>query len=434
MTTLAGVPFVRLEFDKDGDVRDSAALGALPDDVTDLIVMSHGWKNDADFATQLYESLLRETEAAAGGALPGKFAAAGVYWPAMLYRPDLTLVPDDFQEGGAAGLDAADIEREALEEEALRTADFLGIQDRQAFADQALRAAGGGGQADALVDELRAAAPPQQADPDALREHGELFDTPGSVLVEHFRVPRAQLCEAETETGSGAGFGSLAAKAWRMLSGPKAAVATVLNQFTYFEMKKRAGLVGEGLARLLDGASLGQVRVHLVGHSFGARVVTSAASRLQHLRPASLILLQGAFSHNALGRGIGSRKIEGAFRNIIESGRVDGPIVVTHTHNDSAVGFFYALASKVSGEIAAATGMQAIIGGPKDLHGGIGANGALALADGESVKMVATPGAALTLERGKVNNILCDSIVTDHMDVMDAEIGRLIWAAVRRPS
>lgn len=71
-------------------------------------------------------------------------------------------------------------------------------------------------------------------------------------------------------------------------------------------MKDRAGHIGRsGLAPVL--ARLRAVapgaRVHLVGHSFGARLVTAAAAGGAGGTVGSLSLLQAAFSHYAFARG-----------------------------------------------------------------------------------------------------------------------------------
>ena len=53
----------------------------------------------------------------------------------------------------------------------------------------------------------------------------------------------------------------------------------VLNFTTYFEMKARAGTVGKnGVAPLIDRLAPQVQRIHLIGHSFGGRVVTAAAA------------------------------------------------------------------------------------------------------------------------------------------------------------
>ena len=54
----------------------------------------------------------------------------------------------------------------------------------------------------------------------------------------------------------------------------------MLNFATYYQMKERAGTVGAGglnpLLRELRAAAP-DLRIHLVGHSFGGRLVTAAA-------------------------------------------------------------------------------------------------------------------------------------------------------------
>ena len=83
----------------------------------------------------------------------------------------------------------------------------------------------------------------------------------------------------------------------------------------------------------------------------------------------TLVLLQAAFSHNGFAVAHDGLPV-GAFRDVVTKARVKGPILVTHTENDWAVGVMYPLASRLSGDTAAA------LGGPEDKYGGIGRNGA----------------------------------------------------------
>ncbi|MGH3709848.1 MAG: hypothetical protein ACRDRQ_17450, partial [Pseudonocardiaceae bacterium] len=59
---LSGIPYVELRFDQDGAVvspdEENAvlALAGRPE-VTDLIVLAHGWNNDMDEARGLYRAL-----------------------------------------------------------------------------------------------------------------------------------------------------------------------------------------------------------------------------------------------------------------------------------------------------------------------------------------------------------------------------------------
>jgi hypothetical protein len=79
------------------------------------------------------------------------------------------------------------------------------------------------------------------------------------------------------------------------------------------------------------------------------------ASGGRTVRPDTVLLLQGAFSHNAFTLK-GDPADRGAFRDVIEKKKVRGAIVNTPTRNDKAVGTAYPIASRISGVIAAALG------------------------------------------------------------------------------
>ena len=86
-----------------------------------------------------------------------------------------------------------------------------------------------------------------------------------------------------------------------------------LRVASYFQMKARAGTVGrQGLGPFLTSLKdqVPQVRVHLVGHSFGARLVAFCLSGIPNASEspvASLTLLQGAFSHWSFSDGSTAR-------------------------------------------------------------------------------------------------------------------------------
>ena len=434
MDEIAGLPFLRLKYDKDGDRIDPGGP-VRPAGVKNLIVIAHGWKNDEAAADRLYATLVGNMRAATGGAQAldeGKFGVSGVYWPAFVFKPDLTILEDDgggaSDEGGAASGGGDDLPAAELDAFAVDVAAFLGVEDAASFRDQVRRATGGGGAADTLADRLRSEVPADGADAEAVFEH-EGRGEPGHRLFEFLRDPPALPDDDgdadEAEGGAMSGGGRDPDRRPRLLAGPRAAIARLLNQFTYFEMKKRAGVVGAGLARDLEADGLAGVHLHLIGHSFGARLVTSAASRLTTIRPSSMTLLQAAYSHNGLG--VGKPPVpEGAFRNVIAGKRVSGPIVITHTRNDRAVGIAYVIASRASGVTASN------FGGPKDPFGGMGANGAQLVAHGEAVGRVMGPGGmAPNLQAGTIINVLADAVIADHNDVANPDVARLALAALR---
>jgi pimeloyl-ACP methyl ester carboxylesterase len=92
-------------------------------------------------------------------------------------------------------------------------------------------------------------------------------------------------------------------------------------------MKIRAGVVSVGLAdHVLYPLVTAGKRVHLVGHSFGGRLMTSATAAVDG-KISNLSVLEGAFSHNALSIDPDG-PINGAFKSVIDNGRI------TTAHSD----------------------------------------------------------------------------------------------------
>ena len=92
MTGQDGIPSIWLEFDECGVTGADTAtqLTALLNrpGIEDLVVMSHGWKNDKSDATKLYGTLWAN---ACTNFPPGKaerIVVAGVLWPAKAFRTD----------------------------------------------------------------------------------------------------------------------------------------------------------------------------------------------------------------------------------------------------------------------------------------------------------------------------------------------------------
>jgi hypothetical protein len=171
-----------------------------------------------------------------------------------------------------------------------------------------------------------------------------------------------------TSAGGAAGLGDI-------FSGIKAGAIRFLNYLAYYEMKQRAGTVGQkGVGPMLDRLADNAQRIHLVGHSFGGRVVTAAAVASTTGKLQSMSLLQAAFSHNGF-----SKSMNGFFRSVVDNQRIKGPILVTYTPNDRAVGIAYPVASRLSGTVASA------FGDANDKFGGLGRNGAQKMEQGEVV-------------------------------------------------
>jgi hypothetical protein len=121
-----------------------------------------------------------------------------------------------------------------------------------------------------------------------------------------------------------------------------------LYAVSFWFMKRRAGQVGERLGRELLApvfANLGDQppRLHLIGHSFGAKLVSSAV--LGGLRPASLVLLQAAFSAYAFAEEVPGPKRPGYYRPVITERMVADRIVALRSDHDRALTQLYPAAT-----------------------------------------------------------------------------------------
>ncbi len=188
-------------------------------------------------------------------------------------------------------------------------------------------------------------------------------------------------------------------------------------------MKERAGTVGtKGVAPLLAQLrkAAPQLKIHLAGHSFGGRLVTAAAlGTTASSRPSSLTLLQAAYSHNGLASKFDGKN-DGFFRKVITDGKVSGPILITHSKNDKAVGIAYPLASRINGVNAAALGDE------NDPYGGLGRNGALVRFTPEATAgELLVVGQPYAFSAGKAFNLRADSFIGDHSDICKPQVA---WA------
>jgi hypothetical protein len=231
------------------------------------------------------------------------------------------------------------------------------------------------------------------------------------------------------EGGGEAGLVDKAKDAWH---GAKEA----LRQLTYFQMKNRAGIVGRnGLGPFLGrlAAADNGIGVHLVGHSFGARVVSYSLPGL----PAgpspvkSLTLLEGAFSHFAFADSLpfaANRK--GGLAG--QMARIDGPLTVCFSSHDDAVGRFYPLASIAARDDAADAQDRFY------RWGGMGHDGAQAVSAKKDTLQAAGPAAVYQFRDQQALNIDASDIVCNggppsgaHSDIVHPELTWVVLKAGR---
>ncbi len=437
MKTIASVPVFEIELDKNARLFSAPQLAALQahiksQGVTDLILFAHGWNNDMTDARDLYTRFFTEVGGALsnGGipALAGRtFAGAVTLWPSKRFT-DQELIPG----GGAASLS-----KDELKVVKARLKDFardnvrLG-KSRPASAATRKKVE----RATALLKNLETDAKAQEqfvkiirsllSDKAADADDGtkNFFKAKDSQLLQDLRKEAVVVAPARgggaADLGT-AGAGGAAGLFSDLGNSVTSGARRLLNFTTYYQMKERAGTVGTKgvgplLAQLRKAAP--KLKIHLVGHSFGGRLVTAAANATTATtRPSSLTLLQAAYSHNGFASKFDGKN-NGFFRKVITNGKVAGPILITHTKNDKAVGIAYPLASRISGVNAAALGDEG------DPYGGIGRNGAQKTPEAVAGEL-AVVGQPYQFTAGKAFNLKADAFISDHSDICKPQVA---WA------
>ncbi|MFF1509420.1 serine-threonine protein kinase [Streptomyces sp. NPDC058326] len=406
-------PYREITFDKEGDgpAGQSASLAALArQGVTDLVVFAHGWNSSPSGATRLCSEFFAPFPALLA---PGVEAGyAGVMWPSMMftgepvpdYRALVTVLP----------------EKEPVLD---RLTELLATAPAEegAFAEFG-----------ALLRELTDVA--GGGVPEGAAGSGE--PVPEFLVTDTVEVCALFTEALETETvpaggfGEGGvpteGFGEGLGRYWK-------GAREALRQATYYVMKKRAGRVGEaGLGPLLGEVARAApgLRVHLVGHSMGARLVAYALKGLPSgARPvASVTLLQGSFSHYAFaGRLPHDPGRSGSLRDM--QLRVRGPLVACYSRHDTALRVMYPLASRLARDSESFGGLPGLPGAGDPRWGAIGYDGVQAVR-GTVVRTLAAVLREGVPASGCVS-VDAAEVILSHSDIRHPELARLVVSAAR---
>ena len=434
--TIGPFPYFPLEFTKDGAISKQDQFAALVDAltkptgkevVTDLLVISHGWNNDIPEAEQLYTAIgdcitavLPKQSPACATMRGRRVVVCGILWPSKKFD-DKSLIP-----GGAASLGDGGVADATAAVELL--AAFVDTPDSKkalARAKSLIPSLAGSLDArDEFVRIVRAFMPHGANDEEPVVAE-DFFTLGGDELLR--RLSRSTAGAPTTDTGGAAGFGDWIGKA---VDGAR----SLANLVTYYQMKNRAGDIGQGgvhdaLQRIrsqrpADGPQA--LRIHLAGHSFGARLVTAATAGAPGSAPLpvnSLTLLQAAFSHFAFAVAYDGMH-DGFYRRVeTDPVRVRGVTAITFTAKDKAVGLAYPLASRIARQIAAA------LGDANDPYGGLGRNGAQKTPGTQVVTLqsVSTPYGFAS--RG-IYNLDSNAIIGGHSDLGHDEVAYALISAM----
>jgi hypothetical protein len=434
--TIGPYSYFPLEFDKDGKVVKSDQLGAVlkaisapasSGGLTDLFVISHGWNNNIPDAEELYEKVFGHVGAVLGQSHPAcdnlnarRVAIVGILWPSKKFdEAELTA-------GGAAALptDATASLGDSLDVLSSFIASDDATQSLARAKQLAATIAGSMDARDEFVRIVRAFMPHEANDEEPVISE-ELFTLDGDQLLQ--RLSRPARGAASTGGGGAAGFTDWMGKA---VDGAKSLVSLV----TYYQMKNRAGVIGQSgvydtlrrirSSRPADGDN--RLRLHLLGHSFGCRLVTAAVAGPPGAPPLpvdSMTLMQAAFSHYSFAQSYDGTR-DGFYRRVVTDPlRVRGPLLITFTAQDKAVGIAYPIASRVARQIASA------MGDANDPYGGLGRNGAQKT-PGAQVVTLGPAGSAYAFTARGVYSLDANAIITGHSDLGHDEVAWAIISAV----
>jgi hypothetical protein len=405
--------------DADGVMSD-LVVAALSQQVTDVFILSHGWRGDVPAAINQYDRWIKSMANCQSDRdrirqlRPGfKSLIVGFHWPSEPWGEE--------EIGGAsfspAAMPSVD---EMIEAYAARIAD---TPRARAALRTIIESAAENISPVRMPDDVRAAY-------EVLNQEAGIVDggegaAPGDDREEFDPVATYEAVQMEEMTSFG-GFG---------LGG----ILSPLRQLSFWKMKGRGRTVGESggaqlLRKILANSSPG-VKVHLMGHSFGCIVVSAmlkgSGDQSSLIRPVdSVALIQGALSLWSYCSDIPKAPgKQGYFHSVVAEGKVRGPIVTTQTVFDTAVGRFYPLGAGIARQVVFAPNEY-----PK--YGALGAFGARGPGI-ESVDMKMLPASLdYSFQGGRIYNLESSQFINQgggaagaHNDIAKPEVAHAIWQA-----
>lgn len=420
MQVIERFEFFPLTFDDRGKLTSEQEFDALIERskataVTDAIVLAHGFRNDANDATTLYTQFLKtlrtnlarpEFQRVGGRG----FVVAGVYWPSKPFRESF-----DPGSSGTRGLRdeaAAMTDAKAQLEDLKRDASPAHRKKLEKATKLLPKLEGNPKAQDEFVELVLSLL--DRATPDKTEGLSQIKRRSGSELLNRLTAP------AEGARGIGDVFGTIGG-----------GVGQFLNLTMWYVMKERSGTVGEkGVAKAVRAlhATRGDLKLHLVGHSLGGRLMASCAKALAQaprLPPDSLLLLEAAFSHYGFSPDNG-HGVAGFFRDVVEQQIVKGPFVSTFSAEDTVVGNAYSIMSRLARDNTRE------IGDASDEFGGIGRNGPLKTPEVDTSRLRA-PATPYEYKLGIINNLDgSGGLIKDHGDVTNEAVTYAFASALAR--
>jgi pimeloyl-ACP methyl ester carboxylesterase len=441
-------PCFIIPFDKDGACSGPRTRAALIEQIatgepSHVFLFSHGWNNTWPTAIDKYTEFIEGfARMRAQNPLPGRFrpTIVGIFWPSAILVSTEDKAPDIAAGGTSEGPEEdgewlAEIMALAEEIEPGSRERFYELAQAPSITSDELAELAGmltpvwaGRSSDSEdADELRSN---PELDPDELvdlwREAASMEEPSGAAPA---GVPAGPFAEAP---------GTRSAPA--TLNGPSAAgVLDTINPrniartATVLLMKDRAGRVGaRGVARLLeDVLAATDVPVHLVGHSYGCKVVMSALCRVSpSARPVeSALLLQPAMSYLAFAPDVPGLNAPGGYRPALE--RCVQPVRATYSRFDIPLTKLFHLAVRRASDLGE---VQIAAGAPPSRYSALGGFGPAERPDTAQVA-ARPPGSGYDAPAGvRVVGVEASKVISGHSDISnDATWWMLLDQVLGRP-
>jgi pimeloyl-ACP methyl ester carboxylesterase len=422
-------PYYIIPFDADGVCSGPLTRTHLIEHlqgVTDIFLFSHGWNNDWSAATKRYEEFITGFQALrASQSLPMpadyKPLLVGVFWPSQ----SLTLFESETGPGFASTSAVQDADVGAMQGlltdiaaqlppasrarfHTLASAEVLNTEESSELA--ALLAGVLRDVTDAEAGNAKApSADDLLASADALTAPEPDYDAVGAV----------RSGPASTAPMAAGGIGGLI----RALD-PR----NLLKPFTVWQMKDRAGKVGAiGVAPLLNDlltSSDASARVHLLGHSYGCKVVMTATCMMQQTarKVESALLLQPAISRYAFAESVPEQNVPGGFFRARD--RVRLPIVATFSTHDKPLHDMFHLSVRRHDDLGE---LQYAGGDTPSKYAALGGYGPGATT-GATIIAIRNPGSAYTLPPAPaVVGIEGSRVIDGHGGILNDDVWYLSW-------
>ena len=398
-----------IEMDENGKLKipddvKTLVQGAKTDGTTDVFILAHGWNTSSTDAVSLYERArdrFKEASERPDAQRPTKYKplVIGLIWPSKAWD----FGPDVEAAGPIIPLSADGI---AALDESFPTTTAVTAAERTTD-----------------LNTIKQLAQKKKADTTADDREGAL------ALFQKYSISPAKIRFPSPDDTNR--FDSPVAEG-AVSPIPEGAFPTIgdaARVFTFWQMKKRAGIVGEnGGAQIVNQLVSGNpsYRVHLLGHSFGCKVVLSTLRSLSQLNPDgkvdTVVLLEGAVSFQSFSDQVtGSPpSTPGGYRDVPKA--VRGPIVATFSKNDQPCGIAYPLGAQIGGQTGAT---EAVVNPYRAL-------GAVGIDNLNPIAMNNVGTAYGFLGESKLYSISGSDFIPSHTEILNPAVAWMEWEAVIR--